>query len=63
MLAEGSIMGVVAQEQFAHFTDDEVLAVYKFLTSEWTVQRGLDEEKKIPMLFKAQIDRGQFPPP
>lgn len=63
MVAQGSVMGVVAQEQFAHFTDDEVVAIYKFLTTEWTVQRGLEEEKKIPILFKPQIDKGELPPP
>lgn len=63
MVAQGSVMGVVAQEQFSHFTDDEVLAVYKFLTTEWTAERGLEEEKKIPILFKPQIDKGELPPP
>ena len=63
MVAEGSVMGVVAQEQFSHFTDEEVEAIHGFLSTEWTVQRGLDEEKKIPILFKKQIDKGQLPPP
>ena len=63
MAAEGSVMGVVAQEQFSHFTDDEVEAIYKFLATQWTAQRGLEEEKKIPKLFKPQIDKGQLPPP
>lgn len=63
MVAEGSVMGVVAQEQFSHLTDAEVLAIYKFLTTEWTAQRGVDEEKKIPLLFKRQIDKGELPPP
>ena len=63
MVAEGSVMGVVAQEQFSHFTDEEIDALYKFLTTEWTAQRGLAEEKKIPMLFKKQIEKGQLPPP
>jgi len=62
-VAEGSVMGVVAQEQFSHFTDEEVEAIHGFLSTEWTVQRGLDEEKKIPILFKKQIDKGQLPPP
>ena len=52
MLAQGSVMGIVAKEQFSHFTDDEVAAVYGFLTREWTAQRGLQEEKKIPILYK-----------
>ena len=63
MVAEGSVMGVVAQEQFSHFTEAEVRALYRFLTNEWTAQRGLEEEKKIPILFKPQIDKGQLPPP
>jgi hypothetical protein len=63
MVAEGSVMGVVAQEQFAHFTDEEVGAIYKFLTTEWTARRGVDEEKKIPLLFKRQIEKGELPRP
>ena len=51
MAAEGSVMGFVAKEQFSHFTDDEVAAVYQYLTQEWTVERGLEEEKKIPVYF------------
>lgn len=62
MVAEGSVMGVVAQEQFAHLTDQEVEAIYRFLATEWTAQRGADEEKKIPSLFKRQIDKGELPP-
>lgn len=58
MLAESSTMGIVAKEQFSHFTDDEVKAVYTFLTTEWTARRGLEEEKKIPTLFKALIQKG-----
>jgi hypothetical protein len=63
MVAEGSVMGVVAQEQFSHFTDEEVRSIYTYLTTKWTVERGLEEEKKIPILFKPQIDRGELPPP
>ena len=63
MAAQGSIMGIVAKEQFSHFTDAEVAAIYAFLTKEWTVERGLEEEKKIPILFKRQIDKGELPPP
>lgn len=62
MVAEGSVMGVVSQEQFSHFTDEEVEAIYKFLTTGWTAQRGLEEEKKIPILFKKLIDKGELPP-
>jgi len=52
MASQGSVMGFVAKEQFAHFTDGEVTALYEFLTREWTVERGLEEEKKIPIYFK-----------
>jgi hypothetical protein len=45
-------MGFVAKEQFAHITDAEVTAYYQFLTKEWTVERGIEEEKKIPIYFK-----------
>lgn len=62
MLAQGSVMGIVAKEQFSHFSDDEVAAVYDFLTREWTAQRGLEEEKKIPILYKPLIDKGKIAP-
>jgi len=52
MASEGSVMGFVAKEQFAHFTDEEVTAIYKFFTKEWTAGRGIEEEKKIPIYFK-----------
>jgi hypothetical protein len=61
MLAQGSVMGIVAKEQFSHFTDAEVAAIYDFLTREWTAQRGLEEEKKIPILYKPLIDKGKLP--
>jgi hypothetical protein len=56
MAAEGSIMGFVAKEQFAHFTDDEVAALYEYFTKEWTAEMGLEEEKKIPIYFKQSSD-------
>jgi hypothetical protein len=52
MLAQGSLMGIVATEQFAHFTDDEVQAVYTYLTTEWTPEQAAREEAKIPTLYK-----------
>ena len=58
MAAQGSVMGIVAKEQFAHFTGEEVNAIYDFLTREWTAERGMAEEKKIPVLYKALIDKG-----
>ena len=59
MLAQSSVMGIVAKEQFSHFTDNEIADVYSFLTKEWTVERGMIEEKKIPTLFKALIAKGK----
>lgn len=53
MYAQGSIMGIVAREQFSHFTDQEVMAVHTFLQSEWTPERAAREEAKIAI----------FPPP
>lgn len=53
MYAEGSIMGIVAREQLSYFTDDEVAAVHLFLQTQWTAERGMREEAKIPT----------FPPP
>lgn len=52
MASQGSVMGFVAKEQFAHFIDPEVTALYDFFTKEWTAERGLEEEKKIPIYFK-----------
>lgn len=53
MYAQGSIMGIVAREQFSHFTDQEVAAVHMFLQTEWTTERAAREEEKI----------AEFPPP
>ena len=52
MASEGSVMGFVAKEQFAHLTDDEVTALYQYFTKDWTVAKGIEEEKKIPIYFK-----------
>jgi len=62
MASEGSVMGFVAKEQFAHFTDDEVAALYEFFTKEWTAERGMEEEKKIPIYFKQAQDEPQHNP-
>jgi hypothetical protein len=62
MLAQSSIMGIVASEQFSHFTDDEVKAVYDFLSQKWTIERGLTEEKKIPVLYGSKIKKGEVKP-
>jgi hypothetical protein len=56
MASQGSVMGFVAKEQFAHFTDDEVAALYDFFTRHWTAERGIEEEKKIPIYFKQAKD-------
>jgi hypothetical protein len=52
MAAEGSVMGFVAKEQFAHLTDGEVKALHDYFTKEWTAEMGAREEKKIPLYFK-----------
>lgn len=52
----GSIMGIVAVEQFAHLTDSEILAIYTFLQTEWTVDRANEEESKIPRLYKDMVE-------
>jgi hypothetical protein len=62
MLAQSSIMGIVASEQFSHFTDDEVKAVYDFLSQKWTVEKGLAEERKIPLLYGTKIKKGEIKP-
>ena len=62
MLAQGSVMGIVAKEQFSHFTDGEIAAIYAFLTREWTQERAVEEEKKIPILFKPLSEKGALAP-
>jgi hypothetical protein len=62
MASEGSVMGFVAKEQFAHFTDDEVTALYEYLTKEWTAEMGMEEEKKIPIYFKQPSDEADDQP-
>jgi len=56
MASEGSVMGFVAKEQFSHLTDAEVAALYGFFTKEWTAERGIEEERKIPIYFKQSQD-------
>ena len=58
MASQGSVMGFVAKEQFAHLTDAEVGALYEFFTKDWTAERGVEEEKKIPIYFKQSHDKG-----
>lgn len=52
LLAESSLMGIVAVEQFSQFTDDEVTAVYDFLRTGWSAERAAQEEARIPLLYK-----------
>ena len=32
-------------------TDEEIQAVYEFLKNDWSVEKGLAEEAKIPRLY------------
>jgi hypothetical protein len=58
MAAQGSVMGFVAKEQFAHFTDDEVAALYQYLSQDWTAEKAAAEEKKIPIYFPQFQEKG-----
>ena len=62
MAAQGSVMGFVAKEQFSHFTDAEVSALYNFFIKDWTAERGIEEEKKIPIYFKHSQDKAAHQP-
>lgn len=62
MLAQSSVMGIVAVEQFAHFTDEEIQAIYTYLTTQWTPAMAAKEEAKIPVLYKAAIEKGELKP-
>lgn len=55
LLQIGSIMGIVAVEQFSYLTDDEIRTVYEYLGDDWTHQRALKEEAKIPELYKMKM--------
>lgn len=48
----GSIMGIVAIEQFSHLNDAEIQMLYEYLNDGWTQEQAIDEEKKIPHLYK-----------
>lgn len=54
LLKISSLMGIVAKEQFAYLTNDEIRAIYVFLTREWNSQRAAKEEAKIPALYGAK---------
>jgi hypothetical protein len=47
LYAQGSIMGIVAREQLSHLTEEEVVAIHRFLQDEWTLERAAVEEAKI----------------
>lgn len=62
MLDQSSVMGIVAVEQFSHFSDEEVQAIYSYLTRKWTAQQAAKEEAKIPVLYKAHFQRSEPKP-
>jgi hypothetical protein len=47
LYAQGSIMGIVAREQLSHLSEEEVVAIHRFLQDEWTLERAAVEEAKI----------------
>jgi hypothetical protein len=55
LLAQSSIMGIVAKEQFAHMTDAELQDLHTFLRDHWTARQAADEEAKIPLLYRAHM--------
>lgn len=55
LLKIGSIMGIVAVEQFSHLKDEEIRAIYDFLRQEWTHKQALAEEAKIASLFNEKL--------
>ncbi|MBF8269925.1 MAG: hypothetical protein HW386_1634 [Gammaproteobacteria bacterium] len=55
LLASSSLMGIVATEQFIYMSDEEIQAVYDFLKNDWTAEKGLAEEAKIPLLYQANL--------
>ena len=59
LLGSSSIMGIVAVEQFSYLTEDEISAIYEFLTDEWTSGRAKTEEAKIPLLYKEELKEGE----
>ncbi len=59
LVAESNVMGIVAKEQFSHFHDAELKAVYEYLTRRWTPEKGVVEERKIPLLYRAEARKGE----
>ena len=52
----GSIMGIVAIEQFSHLKDEEIAMLFEYLKNSWTQDLALEEESKIPSLYKFDDD-------
>ncbi len=52
LLAKSSLMGIIATEQLSYLTEEEMTAIYEFLRNDWTAKRGVEEEAKIPVLYK-----------
>jgi hypothetical protein len=52
----GSIMGIVATEQFSYLNDEEVILLYQYLSKDWTQDLALEEESKIPGLYRFNED-------
>lgn len=52
----GSIMGIVAIEQFSHLKDEEIAILFDYLKNTWTQDLALQEESKIPSLYKFDDD-------
>jgi hypothetical protein len=50
----GSIMGIIAAEQFSYLTQDEILEIHNFLRNEWTHEKALNEEAKISSLYRTE---------
>lgn len=59
LLAESNVMGIVAKEQFSHFTEDEVAAVYNYLREDWTAEQAAKEGAKIPLLYKGKDEKDE----
>ena len=54
LLDAGSLMGIVASEQLAYLTDEEIQIIYEFIVNDWTKERAAAEEAKIPLLYRAE---------
>lgn len=52
----GSIMGIVAAEQFSYLKDEEILMLYLYLKNGWTLEQAIEEEEKIPQLYRIEED-------